>query len=125
MAAAVTQTLDPNVGQQSHYHVVCAATTNATLLKAGPASVGAVNIANVAAAARFVKLYDKATAPNPATDVPVRTFMVPAGANFSPYIGGAGLKLAKGLGFAIVTGIADNNVTAPAAADVAFDITYA
>jgi hypothetical protein len=53
--------------------VSAAASTNATSAKAAPAQVHSVVGYNAAAALRYLKLYDKASAPTVGTDTPFMT----------------------------------------------------
>jgi len=123
--SAFTPSLNPNIGNQNFYHKLAAAGTNGALVKTGVTSVGSINIINAAASARYVKLYNKATAPVVGTDVPVKTFMVPASATISPELGAAGLRFSLGLGVAITGGLVDTDTTAVTANDVCLDLTYA
>ncbi len=89
--------------------------TNPTVVKASAGSVYSVNCTNASAAVRYLKFYDKATAPTVGTDTPVLTLAIPVGA-FSINLGG--FPFAVGISYGIVTGAADNNTTAPAAGDI-------
>jgi len=79
-------------------------------------------ISNNAIAARFVKFYDKATAPDQ-NDTPVWTFQIPAGS-------AANVAFPNGIAFAIgisirgTTGVADNNTGAPSANDIVVNLGY-
>lgn len=96
--------------------------TNPTVVKASAGSVYSINCTNAAAAVRYLKFYDKATAPTVGTDTPVLTVAIPVGA-FSLNLGG--FPFATGISYGIVTGAADNNTTAPAAGDIlGLNITY-
>ena len=109
------------------YHLVAAATTNATVLVAGPGTLGSVVVSSVNAAARYLKFYNKATTPAPATDTPAWVVPIPgntAGAAFSASIP-AGLRFTTGISFAIVTGIADTDNTAVAASEIVISLGYA
>lgn len=99
-----------------------AANTNPTVLKGSAGSVYSVNCTNAAAAVRYLKFYDKATAPTVGTDTPVLTIAIPVGA-FSLNLGG--FPFATGISYGIVTGAADNNTTAGSAGDIlGLNITY-
>lgn len=75
-----------------------------------------VQAGNINAAVRYLKLYNKATAPTCGTDTPVATIPLPAaGVPANPDIGSAGWQFSLGLGYCIVTGAADSDTTAPAA----------
>lgn len=100
-----------------------AATTNATAVKASAGQVYGWSISNAAAAARYVRLFDKATAPTVGTDVPVLTIALAAGATttFSTEIG---ITFANGIGFCITGGNGDADTTAVTANDVTGAIYY-
>jgi hypothetical protein len=109
------------------YHLISAATTNATNVKGTAGQVFGVQVFNTNATARFLKFFDKATAPIPGTDTPVKTILVPGN---SPGGGGAiiqqplGIAFANGIGFATTVNIADNDATAVGAGDLAVNIDY-
>jgi hypothetical protein len=101
-----------------------AATTNATSVKASAGRVLAVAVSNVGAAARYLKLYNKATAPVVGTDVPVLTVAVPATGVVTLNVGALGLHLANGIAFALTAGAADADIAAVAAAEVKVVLSY-
>jgi hypothetical protein len=108
--------------------LISAASTNATLVRAGPTQIGFIYACNINAAACYLKLYNKASAPTVGTDTPVATLMVPgstAGAGFSLPIPGGTTAYPLGLSFAITTGIADSDTTGVAANEVVVWIGYA
>jgi len=83
-------------------------------------------ITNTNAAARHVKLYNKATAPTVGSDTPVITLVVPGNtagagmvANFDK-----GIAFGTGIGYGITTGVADNDTGAPAANEVVVNLLY-
>ncbi len=105
------------------YRVVSLNSDNAALILTGIRNVYGWELANTNAAVRYVKLYNKATAPTVGTDVPTLTLGVP----------GAGVRSAEkilpvsfplGLGIGIVTGAADNSTAAVAAGEVIAHIFY-
>jgi len=89
--------------------------TNPTLAKAGPGTLKHINCVNAAATVRYIKFYDKVTAPTVGTDTPVLTVAVPATSAFRLTLAH---QFAVGIGYGIVTGAADNDTTAPTAADI-------
>jgi hypothetical protein len=105
-----------------NYRVVAAASTNAALIKEGPAEVVGVILANTAAAVKYVKLYDKATAPDQ-NDTPIFTFALPAGRTEDISLP-ARLDTENGLGIRITNLPADNDNTAVTAVDVIAHILY-
>lgn len=95
-----------------------AATTNTT---GGGALATARALHNIrgrkaTASSCFLKLYDKATAPNLAADVPFNTLELVANATFD--LDFRGYELANGLAYAITGAAGDTDTTAIAAGDV-------
>jgi hypothetical protein len=80
-------------------------------------------IANNASSIRYVKLYNKATAPTVGTDTPVMTIPIPANAAANIEFQ-TGIAFSLGVGIGAVTGIADNSTTAPTANDVIVNLLY-
>jgi hypothetical protein len=104
--------------------VMSAATTNLTSVKATTARVYGWYLHNSGAAAAFLKLYAKATAPVLATDVPIATIPIPAGGISSGSFP-TPLGIATGLAYAITSGVADTDATAVAANQVVGVLAYA
>lgn len=102
---------------------ISTADTNAVVIRAGRTLVRGSFSLNGNAAVRYVKLYDKATAPAE-TDTPVITLML--GNNAAPQtpqeFGPIEFKL--GFGMRIVTGLADNDNTGVGAGDVIAHLVY-
>lgn len=101
-----------------------AATTNATSVKATAGSLYTLNITNFSAAAKFVKLYNKATAPTVGTDVPLQTIEVAANASRQIEYGALGVRFTTGIGYAITGLQPDADATAVAAGDVKVHGSY-
>jgi hypothetical protein len=91
-----------------------AGSDNATLVLARRVLVRTIIGYNAAAAARYLKIYDKATAPA-STDTPILTFYLPASTAFAFDLVH---ETAVGLGYRLVTGSADNDANAVTAADI-------
>lgn len=102
----------PNVQRVS-----AAATTNATSVKASAGVTYGWSLYNKAAAAVYVKFYDKASAPTVGTDTPLFILGIPAGARVD-IRNDLGIPFANGIAYGITTGVADSDVTAPVANDV-------
>lgn len=98
--------------------VTAANNTNATLVRAGSLCLRQFTGYNAAATVRYIKFYNKATAPTVGTDTPILTFAAAPTAAFNVQLPEEGLYVTLGLGFGIVTGSADNDTTAPSANDV-------
>ncbi len=110
------------------YSVNSLATTNGALVLTGTSGLQGLYATNTGAAAAFVKLYNKATAPTVGTDVPAMIVSVPAAVGGVPGAveitpGFSGYRFALGLGIAITGGAADADTTAVAAGQVKVILT--
>lgn len=117
-------TLPSTNGGMKAYRRLSTADTNAAVIKNSAGQLYGVALYNVGAAIRYVKLYNKATTPNPASDIPVKTFMLPATNGKVEITWGDGVEFNLGLGIVIVTGIADTDATPPLANEVIANIDY-
>jgi len=111
----------------SQARLLSAATTNATSVKASAGAVGFIYAINLNAAVRYLKLYNKASAPTVGTDTPVATLAIPAsttGAGFMLPIPG-GVAFSTGIAYATTTGVADADTAAVAANEILLWIGYA
>lgn len=107
-----------------------AASTNATSVKASAGDVFKIIGTNTNAAARYLKLYNKASAPTVGTDTPVMTLYLPpssvGGGVFQFDFGSKQLYFATGIAYALTTAAADADTGALTAGDVvAMNIAYA
>lgn len=124
LAASSTVTPVPLTAQgcSTTSHTISAASTNATNVKNGVGVVCTIQISNINAAARYLKLYNKASAPTVGTDTPVMTIMLPPTSNqvfnFAPF----GLRFSTGISFALTTGItvADTGAVSVSESSVSF-----
>lgn len=103
--------------------LLSAATTNATSVKRTAGRVGGWHLYNTNSAERFLKLYDKASAPTVGADAPVMTVPIPprSGANVEFT---RGIAFATGIAFAVTASPADNDTTAVAANEVFVNLLY-
>lgn len=107
----------------NHRLLSAAASVNATLVQNFSSELVRVAGHNAAASVRYIKLYDKATAPTVGTDTPIFTIAVPAGSVFSLPMDGFPFK--AGLGFGLTTGAADADTGALTSGDIlGLNITY-
>lgn len=96
-----------------------AATTNATLVKAGVCKVRQVILLNASAGIKYVRFYDKVTAPVVGTDTPVFVLAIPATSSKELILpDDSGLLFKLGLGISITGAAALLDATAVAAGDV-------
>jgi hypothetical protein len=92
-------------------------------IKASAGQVFGWFIHNAASSVRYVKFYNKASAPTVGTDTPVLTIPIPAEAAANvEYLGG--IAFATGIGIGCTTGLADNDTGAPSANDVQVNVFY-
>lgn len=104
-----------------------AASTNATSVKASAGQVYTIYAHNTNAAVRFLKLYNKASAPTVGTDTPVMTLPIPgntSGAGFALDTGGMGIAFGTGIALALTTGIADADTGAVAANEIVVNLLF-
>jgi len=95
-----------------------AASTNATAVKTSAGTLYSITASNTNAAVRYLKLYNKASAPTVGTDVPVLTIPIPAGSVVTVPFGSQGYRFATGIALAITAAAADTDTTAVAASEV-------
>ena len=117
-------TLNPSTsGGCSVAKVRSAATTNLTLVKGSAGRVIGWRLYNNTASLRYVKFFNKATAPA-STDVPIFTLILKPNevADFDTAYGTA---FGTGIGYSITGALADNDTTAVAVDDVVGAIFYA
>lgn len=106
------------------YNLSSAATTNATAVKASAGTVYGITVSNANAAARYLKLYNKATAPTVGTDIPILTVPIPATGLASVNFGALGHRLATGIGIALTTGMAYTDTAAVALNEIEVTMAY-
>jgi hypothetical protein len=126
VTATVTSTrISPNAadGHSTTHHLISAATTNATSVKTSAGAIGMISVTNSNAAARYFKLYNKASAPTVGTDTPVMTVLLKPGE--TTFIeSNSPIRLGTGIAYALTTGVAVADTTAVAAAEHAVSIFY-
>jgi hypothetical protein len=99
------------------YQAQSTASTNAAVIKASAGALLELSAFNGSASTVYVKLYDKATTPAPATDSALLMDIIPitAGArSIQIEYGTAGKKFTSGIGIAIVANPANTDATAVA-----------
>lgn len=113
-----------DIGAGTTHHLISAASTNATSVKASAGTVNHIVVNNINAAVRYFKLYNKASAPTVGTDTPVLTLAIPAGSVQSIVLGTRGLRLGTGIAYALTTGITVADTGAVSASEHAVHISY-
>lgn len=110
-------------GGSSVFKLVSAATTNATAVKTTPGVVYGWYNSNVNAAVRYLKLYDKASAPTVGTDIPKLTLILPT--NGAPAIQlPQGISFTTGIALALTTEATDAGTTAVAVSEIVVNLFY-
>lgn len=111
-------------GAAAIFKIASAATTNATSVKASAGRVVGWTLCNTTAAFKFVRFYNKASAPVVGTDSPVKIVGIPPNSTLIKAMeGGVGYSL--GIAYSITNLVGDLDATAVAANDVIGGIYYA
>jgi hypothetical protein len=103
---------------------ISTADTNGVNLKGSAGQIYAIQVSNIHATdKRYLKLYNKASAPTVGTDVPVKTITLFPGQDFRLYWD-VGLPFTTGIAYAITSWLADNDTGAIGANEVVLNIDY-
>ena len=126
VAATVTTSSVPAAsGGLSTTKLLSAATTNAASVKTSAGQVYNIQAFNTnAASPRYLKLYNKASAPTVGTDTPIKTILIPANGSGVVIEISNGLACSTGIAFAITGGVADSDTTAIGANEVIVNIDW-
>lgn len=111
-------------GQALNHRFASAANNNSANVKSSAGRLWSIQAVNINAAIRYLKLYDKATAPTVGTDTPIMTIPLPANGVGVNITLPAGLIFTLGLGRAVVTGATDADNTATAANEQFVSLQY-
>ena len=110
-------------GAPTNQFINSVAGTNIANLSTASTGVSSIYATNTGSTAAYIKLYNKATLPVLATDIPEMIIVVPAAVSGVPGvytlpIGFSGLRFTSGLGIAITGGASDVDTTAVTAGQV-------
>lgn len=105
------------------YHLLSAATTNATSLKSTTGVLYGYSLSNTNASARYFRLYDLAAAPTVGTSTIKHTVQVPANATLIRVYPN-GLHFTNGIAFSATGAMGDTDTTAIGAGDLSIDLDY-
>jgi len=103
--------------------VVSAGSNNATVVKAGPGLLYGYSVNNINAAVRYLKFYDKASTPAPATDAEALVVAVPTVSGQTVMLP-VPLEFSVGISWALVTGMAAADNTSVSAAEHVVPVFY-
>lgn len=106
--------------------LISAATTNATSVKGSAGQVFGWFVSNTNAAPRYLKLYNKATAPTVGTDTPLMTILIPGNANGAGAVVEFtnGIVFSTGIALALTTGVSDADTTSVGASEIVVNLLY-
>jgi hypothetical protein len=93
-------------------------TTNATSAKASAGEVHQITAYNTTAAVKYLKLYNKASAPTVGTDTPTHTLPIPPNGSLAVSFPNGGAYFGTGIAYALTGAAADSDTTALTAGDV-------
>ena len=110
-------------GGPTNSRVISAGSTNATNVKNSAGQVYGIDVSNTNASARYLKLYDKASAPTVGSDTPIGTYLLKAG-ELTQLRFPQGKTFASGIGFALTTGVADADTGAVSANEHVVNMEY-
>jgi hypothetical protein len=112
-------------GGLSKFHLVGAATDNATNVKASAGQVYSITAFNLNASPRYLKFHNTAGTPTAGTGV-TDTFLIPGNTSGAGVVINIdkGIAFSTGIGISLVTGIADANTTAISASEVVINVYY-
>lgn len=113
-----------SANQLTSNRINSAASTNATLVKAGVCGVQQMFLMNSSLTTKYVRFYDKASAPTVGTDTPLFTMAIPATSSKELVFGDFSLQFNLGLALAITGGAAVLDATAVVVGDVQTFINF-
>lgn len=122
----IVTTQPHTAGGETGYHLVSAATTNATVVKASPGKVYSLTLTS-AAGTRFFKFVDKSSTPTAggeAVKFSVGLFAASSSHENYTMTWPNGLEFTNGISFYTVTTMADSGSTAIGANDLSIEISY-
>lgn len=111
-------------GCSTYHHAVSAASTNATSVKSSKGQIAYICASNINAAIRYLKLYNKASAPTVGSDTPIMTIALPPSQTVSIPMNGT-VNFSTGIAYALTTGMADSDTGAVAASEITVNMVYA
>jgi hypothetical protein len=109
--------------QTTNYFLSSAASTNATCIKASPGTIYSLFIHNNSNNARYLRLYDKASAPVVGTDTPIAIIQITPSVSKEMCLA-HGITFRTGIAFALTNGGDLTNSTAVAADAIHLHIDY-
>lgn len=114
-------------GGLTTFRLLSANSANLTSVKGSAGRVCVITATNTNAAVRYLKLYDKASAPVLASDTPTHTLAIPPTSTGQSLViaTDTGIAFATGIALATTTGVADTDTGAVALNEVIVHLEYA
>lgn len=118
--------LNPVAGDTAFTKVATGTNYDRTVVVVGAGVLTALQASNINAAPAYIKLYDLAVVPNPATHTPFATLLIPGSTagGINDLKVGKGRAFTAGLAYVIVTGAAVTDTTGVAASEVILNGEY-
>lgn len=108
---------------ESIHRLISAGSINATVVKNDAGKIGLIHVINTGAGPAYLKIYNKADAPDPATDTPILTLVIPAAGSLNiDHI--TGISCSTGIAYTITGAAADNDNTSVAAGQVFVNMSF-
>lgn len=122
--APLTPAARPTGAGLTQHKRISTADTNGVSLKGSAGQIYAIQVSNIHATdKRYLKLYNKASAPTVGTDTPVKTLTLFPGQSLTLYWE-VGLPFTTGIAYAITSWLADNDTGAIGANEIVLNIDY-
>lgn len=106
------------------HNLTSAASTNATSIKNAAGTIFSITASNTSASSRYLKVYNKASAPTVGTDIPVLTVTLPTATEKNISFGALGHRFTTGIAVAITGAAVDTDTTAILAGEVKVCTSY-
>lgn len=126
LAAPPTGITGMSIGPGSGRTQISAATTNATSIKASAGQLYWIYAHNINAGVRYLKLYNKASAPTVGSDTPRLTLPIPASTAGNGFLLSLPIPIVfeTGIASALTTGVADADTGAVAANEIVVSLGF-
>ena len=116
------------VNSNNTWRLVSAGTTNSNLVNGSGTRLNGFLAINTSGSSKYLKFYDKATAPTVGTDTPKITILIPANTLspvYLPFGDIRGVWFSNGLGIGITGAVGDSDSTNISAGDIYLTVIYA